>query len=202
MQSPEKKIKKPSYMQQTFPFLNKLVMWHVNQRVDALAPLIKIQNERKQKPVFAISISDAVIDSEIKSYGNSMIAGPLKTETDEDIQELIKIYPKHENSLKERLKASDDAIPFISTININDVTHAFVIGLGVGQFAKPPEVRDLRDVNEFSKQDIKVTCNYCRTVELVKNAHKRCSRCKGVRYCSAKCQKDDWPTHKKLCVAV
>ena len=29
-----------------------------------------------------------------------------------------------------------------------------------------------------------------------------CTRCRGVRYCSVTCQKEAWPAHSKVCVAV
>lgn len=38
-------------------------------------------------------------------------------------------------------------------------------------------------------------CNVCRDIQKVK----LCSRCKSVYYCSAECQKKDWPTHKQNC---
>ena len=38
-------------------------------------------------------------------------------------------------------------------------------------------------------------CPVCKHVPGVQ----RCSRCKSVWYCSRDCQKQAWPTHKKLC---
>ncbi len=29
----------------------------------------------------------------------------------------------------------------------------------------------------------------------------QCSRCRSVKYCSAACQRQDWPTHKPSCVS-
>ena len=41
-----------------------------------------------------------------------------------------------------------------------------------------------------------ITCTYCF---LVSEDVKRCSRCKSVKYCSAKCQRADWYRHKTSC---
>lgn len=30
---------------------------------------------------------------------------------------------------------------------------------------------------------------------------KACSRCRATKYCSAECQKADWPSHKRACAA-
>lgn len=42
----------------------------------------------------------------------------------------------------------------------------------------------------------KKTCAKCG-----KHADLRCTRCKTTYYCSKECQKADWPTHKRSCVA-
>ena len=39
---------------------------------------------------------------------------------------------------------------------------------------------------------------YCQTC-LKRNNLKYCSKCKRITYCSAECQKKDWPIHKKSC---
>ena len=41
---------------------------------------------------------------------------------------------------------------------------------------------------------MKFLCAVCK-----KDADKSCGECKNAHYCSAECQKKDWPTHKKLC---
>lgn len=44
--------------------------------------------------------------------------------------------------------------------------------------------------------DAEALCTACNKL----NA-RFCSRCKSIRYCSAECQRADWPTHKLLCAA-
>lgn len=41
------------------------------------------------------------------------------------------------------------------------------------------------------------TCNLCQ-----KPRSAKCGACKGVGYCSAECQKADWPAHKQNCRAI
>lgn len=41
------------------------------------------------------------------------------------------------------------------------------------------------------------TCNLCQ-----KPRSAKCGSCKGVGYCSAECQKQDWPAHKQNCRAI
>lgn len=43
------------------------------------------------------------------------------------------------------------------------------------------------------------TCSYCETNERAKM--KTCARCRVARYCSADCQRADWPRHKPGCTA-
>ena len=44
-------------------------------------------------------------------------------------------------------------------------------------------------------------CAACGRVEPRKAAFQRCSRCKGVKYCSAAHQREHWPVHKAACKA-
>ena len=51
-----------------------------------------------------------------------------------------------------------------------------------------------------SEQDIESpeSCANC----LAEGNFQKCSACKYVRYCSKKCQAEDWPSHKQLCKAI
>lgn len=44
-------------------------------------------------------------------------------------------------------------------------------------------------------------CNYCGQMSTTNTGgpYKKCSRCKQVRYCSKRCQVDDWSLHKEEC---
>ena len=44
---------------------------------------------------------------------------------------------------------------------------------------------------------LKVVDNCCNSCG--KEAEKRCSTCGEVYYCSVKCQRNDWSSHKKVC---
>jgi len=39
----------------------------------------------------------------------------------------------------------------------------------------------------------------CKTCCIIKRKMKKCSECKIVRYCSIKCQSNDWSFHKEKC---
>ena len=45
------------------------------------------------------------------------------------------------------------------------------------------------------------SCNNCGKVEKGRK-FKQCSSCKCVRYCSQKCQKEQWKDHKTLCQSI
>lgn len=47
-------------------------------------------------------------------------------------------------------------------------------------------------------EEAKYTCCLCFKRSIKEMNH--CAACKKYRYCSAKCQKKDWPAHKKICV--
>jgi len=55
---------------------------------------------------------------------------------------------------------------------------------------------EIRLVPNYFNIDLDKQCRVCciTTENLM-----RCSVCKTAKYCSSKCQNEDWPTHKKIC---
>ncbi|KAI9033478.1 hypothetical protein DFJ74DRAFT_763686 [Hyaloraphidium curvatum] len=61
-------------------------------------------------------------------------------------------------------------------------------------------IRHMRDVEGLGKP--RAICRRCEkssTTGPGSGSTKRCSRCKAAFYCSAQCQKADWPSHKPNC---
>lgn len=60
----------------------------------------------------------------------------------------------------------------------------------------------LRDYYQFDCSCARCTsakdCYLCEEEE----SKYTCSRCKGIKYCSAECQRKHWPSHKKECAAL
>ncbi|KAF8998682.1 hypothetical protein BDQ17DRAFT_1361777 [Cyathus striatus] len=61
----------------------------------------------------------------------------------------------------------------------------------------PCTMKKLREINEYLciryKNGLLLSCTVCN-----QPVQMGCGRCK-TRYCSKKCQKQDWPTHKPIC---
>ena len=57
----------------------------------------------------------------------------------------------------------------------------------------------LKSVYEQSKSEPKISICYNCHIEKERALLKVCGRCKLSQYCSEKCQRDDWPIHKKWC---
>lgn len=73
--------------------------------------------------------------------------------------------------------------------------------LGYIEFLPVESLKEFEPLDVLRKLTVLdgVKCNICcRKKFQVKNLF-RCSRCKGVLYCSEICQKLDWPEHMKLC---
>lgn len=50
--------------------------------------------------------------------------------------------------------------------------------------------------NKMASSNASSLCFVCD-----KQGSQRCAKCKGARYCSTSCQKEDWPTHKLVCTS-
>lgn len=44
-----------------------------------------------------------------------------------------------------------------------------------------------------------MSCNNCKTNEKIDEPFNVCARCQKTKYCSKKCQKEDWKRHKVIC---
>ena len=59
---------------------------------------------------------------------------------------------------------------------------------------------NIESFNKTTDGDGYIICNTCElNLEVEGRAIQRCGGCKKVTYCSVKCQKADWPSHKKHC---
>ncbi len=70
----------------------------------------------------------------------------------------------------------------------------------------PEETIDKEEFEIFLRANVssglsmnKLCMNFTKHFSVEKEAHKLCSGCKMVRYCSEECQKEDWKSHKKYC---
>ncbi|KAL0483355.1 hypothetical protein AKO1_014699 [Acrasis kona] len=96
----------------------------------------------------------------------------------------------------------------VTEISEEEIQPALAIGQTLNQKERKIETKQWRKnhaENPFSVDAISkhsVFCSFCSAFE-PPNAEKkfqRCSRCKGVYYCSADCQKRHWTSHKPVCM--
>lgn len=59
------------------------------------------------------------------------------------------------------------------------------------------EMEDSPNTPSPAAQSDEKKCRLCKA-----DAGKKCSKCKSVYYCCKQCQMDDWPSHKKQCIAL
>ena len=72
----------------------------------------------------------------------------------------------------------------------NDCGQLVIVDLGT---------RKVVDALIFRKKQV---CMICHAVADPGKKFKMCQQCRSVRYCSVKCQRDDWPEHKAECKPV
>ena len=60
---------------------------------------------------------------------------------------------------------------------------------------------DLKSIKDFMKFEVCFAngCCWCRKPEILEK-FSRCGKCKKARYCSRRCQANDWLRHKSLCL--
>ncbi len=77
---------------------------------------------------------------------------------------------------------------------LNDAVRSGLTPLpfGVGQ------AFDVQIMPDMHKLAVASTCDYCHVITRA-TTWKRCGGCRSVSYCSAQCQRLDWPSHKQAC---
>mgnify|MGYP001820017103 CR=1 FL=1 len=99
--------------------------------------------------------------------------------------------------------------PIINCVRKCDPTHEFalmiIIVINKKSFLVATHIIDRDVCDEKPKRVVKMFTHTTCTIPISKctvclgDAHLYCSTCKNIKYCSRKCQRRDWHTHKGRC---
>lgn len=96
------------------------------------------------------------------------------------------------------LNAGPGGIPFLAVFRNRDVLTYIVASVPASTTTSSLYVV----VNEVSKYNVGTRVRVCwHCLQFAKKNLLRCARCSTANYCDAKCQRADWPRHKRACVA-
>ena len=107
-----------------------------------------------------------------------------------------------QNGADANQKDNDGKTPLMLAFENNDL-ELFELILKHGNNVDTTEIQTIYDANpnDEEKRELyhllnKYNCRFCKR----RTNHKKCGKCRVARYCSKKCQTNDWENHKEECI--
>ncbi|KAJ7613829.1 hypothetical protein DFH06DRAFT_1241853 [Mycena polygramma] len=138
-------------------------------------------------------VPDAMID--ILSV---LTTDPSNTEAKAELQILVDIQKKADRRLSpEEILDADEPHAYGSLENPPRANYKDLHQLQLPFFLEVPPPPDNLAKNNGAAA-LHGACHFCKTPKKIKNL-KTCRKCHRVNYCSAECQRAEWPDHKQSC---
>lgn len=161
------------------PLVVDLIENKINQLINQAFEAIKLNNLECLKTIIT-QLMPQPIDTIFDEKGNTLLDKAFTTNNFEIVIFLLQNSQDPRESLA-RLS--------FEVINPTSPLFKFFVNLAFGLKGNTKAI-SARDGKSFK-------ANKCQTC--LKETDARCSKCKKVYYCSAKCQKTDWLKHKPIC---